>query len=103
MCAPDGVVLRFDRNGLLRDQLNRIGYVADNFQFQFDLPIQAGGFGEKEFGEYTNPNTGDVFLTWRGNADFYKCLSGSFSNLYTQSIAPYCEVTKIMLYHCEVP
>jgi hypothetical protein len=99
-CDANGVVLHFDGGGLLRDQLNRIGYIADNFQFQFDLPVQAGGYGEKDFGEHKDPNTGDVYLTWRGNADFYKCQSGNFDNLYSQSIAGQCRVTRIMLFHC---
>lgn len=102
-CDVNGVTLHFDSNGLLRDQLNRIGYIADNFQFQFDLPVQSGGYGENEFGEYKDPKTGDVFLTWRGSADFYKCRSGIFHNLYSQSIGGQCEVTKIMVFHCVVP
>lgn len=99
-CDAQGVVLHFDGTGLLRDQLNRIGYIADNFQFQFDLPVQAGGYGERDFSEYKDPQTKDVFLTWRGSPDFYKCRSGSFENLYSQSIAPHCEVTRIMIFDC---
>ena len=102
-CDVNGVILHFDGNGLLRDQLSRIGYIADNFQFQFDLPVQSGGYGEKEFGEYKDPKTGDVFLTWRGSPDFYKCRSGNFHNLYSQSIGAQCEVTRIMVFHCVVP
>src|SRR5437762_8447505 len=30
-CDVHGVILHFDGTGLLRDQLNRIGYIADNF------------------------------------------------------------------------
>lgn len=99
-CDAHGVILRFDNNGLLRDQLNRIGYIADNHQFQFDLPVQAGGLGEKDFGEYRDPKTGDVFLTWQDSLDFYKCRSGDFDNLYTQPIAPYCELTRVMMFPC---
>ena len=99
-CDAQGVILKFDGTGLLRDQLNRIGYIADNFQFQFDLPVQAGGYGERDFSKYKDPGTGDVFLTWLGSPDFYKCRSGNFENLYSQSIAPHCEVTKIMIFDC---
>jgi hypothetical protein len=99
-CDASGVILRFDSSGLLRDELNRIGYIADNYQFQFDLPVQAGGYGEKDFGEYKDPNSGDVYLTWRGKADFYKCQSGNFDNLYSQSIAGQCRMTRIMLFRC---
>jgi hypothetical protein len=102
-CDANGVVLRFAGDGLLRDQLNRIGYIADNYQFQFDLPVQAGGFGEREFGEYTDPNTGDVFLTWRGSTNFFKCRSGSFDNLYSVSVGGQCRVTRIMIFHCVTP
>ena len=101
-CDVHGVILHFDRNGLLRDQLNRIGYIADNFQFQFDLPVQSGGYGEKEFGKYKDPKTGDIFLTWRGSPDFYKCRSGNFDNLYSQSIGAQCKVTRIMIFRCVV-
>ena len=101
-CDVHGVILHFDENGLLRDQLNRIGYIADNFQFQFDLPVQSGGYGEKEFGEYKDPKTHDVFLTWRGSPEFYKCRSGNFDNLYSQSIGGQCKVTRIMMFHCAV-
>ena len=101
-CDVHGVILHFDENGLLRDQLNRIGYIADNFQFQFDLPVQSGGYGEKEFGEYKDPNTKDKLLTWRGSPDFYKCQSGNFDNLYSQSIGDQCRVTRIMIFHCVV-
>ena len=99
-CDTNGVILHFDSDGLLRDQLNRIGYIADNFQFQFDLPVQSGGYGEKDFGKYKDPKTGDVFLTWRGSSDFYKCQSGNFDNLYSQSIGGQCMPTRIMIFHC---
>src|SRR5262249_12691181 len=85
-CDSMGVILRFDEHGLLRDELSRVGYIADNYQFQFDLPIQAGGYGALEFGEMKAKN-GDVYLTWRGNPTFYKCASGSFFNLYAYPIA----------------
>ena len=62
--------------------------------------MQVGGFGERDFSEYADPRTGDIFLTWRGRSDFYKCRSGNFENLYSQSIAPHCEVTKIMIFRC---
>ena len=99
-CDAHGVILHFDNNGLLRDQLNRIGYIADNFQFQFDLPVQSGGYGEKDFGKYKDPRTGDIVLTWRGSQDFYRCRSGVFDNLYSQSIGGQCEVTQIMIFPC---
>jgi len=101
-CDANGVILGFDSSGLLRDQLNRIGYIADNFQFQFDLPVQAGGYGAKDFSAYKDPQTKDIYLTWRGSPDFYKCRSGSFENLYSQSIAPHCQVTRIMIFPCAV-
>ena len=100
-CDAEGVILHFDSNGLLRDQLNRIGYIADNFQFQFDLPVQSGGYGEKDFGKYKDPKTGDILLTWRGSQDFYRCRSGIFDNLYSQSIGGQCNVTQIMIFPCQ--
>lgn len=101
-CDEHGVILHFDADGLLRDQLNRIGYIADNYQFQFDLPVQSGGYGEHDFGEYTDSGTGDVYLTWRDSDIFYRCRSGNFYNLYSQAIAAHCEPAKIRIHHCVV-
>jgi hypothetical protein len=101
-CDERGVILHFDRNGILRDQLNRIGYIADNFQFQFDLPVQAGGYGEGDFSERIDSRDGAVYLTWRNNDVFYRCRSGNFYNLYSQAIGDHCEPTRIRMYHCTV-
>jgi hypothetical protein len=101
-CDANGVILHFGSDGLLRDQLNRIGYIADNYQFQFDLPVQSGGYGEKDFGEYKDSTSGDVYLTWRGSPEFFKCRSGSFDNLYSQSIGAQCKVTRIMVFPCVI-
>jgi hypothetical protein len=75
--------------------------MADNFQFQFDLPVQSGGYGEKDFGQHKDPNTGDIVLTWRGSPDFFRCRSGIFDNLYSQSVGGQCKVTRIMIFPCK--
>ncbi|KAF1350221.1 hypothetical protein BDV97DRAFT_185067 [Delphinella strobiligena] len=51
-------------NGVLLDAQSRVGYIASNYQFQFDNPVQAGYI--------------------------YDCLSGTFYNLYDESTGAQC-------------
>lgn len=73
-------------DGVLRDELNRFGYIASNEQFQFDNPVQpnakTNGSGWSAF------NNGTLALN--GNAIFDSCLSGGFYNLYGASIGGQC-------------
>ncbi|KAI9646758.1 hypothetical protein NHQ30_004756 [Ciborinia camelliae] len=71
--------------GILRDQQNRTGYIASNYQFQFDGPPQTGAIYT---GGWSVCSNGSIALG--GSAVFYQCLSGTFYNLYTQSLGGQC-------------
>jgi hypothetical protein len=72
-------------NGILHDQVGRIGYIAANFQFQFDNPVQAGAIYTAGFSVCSNGS-----LALGGSAVFYQCLSGNFFNLYDRHWAAQC-------------
>jgi len=79
------------QNGILKDQAGRTGYIASNFQFQFDNPVQAGALQTSGFSLCSNGslalNTGSRPA---GAAVWYSCLSGTFYNLYSQSTGAQC-------------
>ena len=81
----DGVLTLSLVGGILKDQANRTGYVASNYQFQFDAPPQAGAIYTAGFGLCPN---GSISLG--GNAVWWQCLSGSFYNLYDRDWAEHC-------------
>jgi len=72
-------------DGTLTDQADRTGYIASNFQFQFDSPPQAGAIYTVGFSLCSN-NT----LALGGSAIFYQCWSGGFFNLYDRQWAEHC-------------
>jgi len=71
--------------GILKDQAGRQGYIAANYQFQFDAPIQAGARQTSGFSLCSNQS-----LALGSSTVFYQCLSGNFYNLYSQSIRQDC-------------
>lgn len=71
--------------GVLTDQAGRTGYIASNYQFQFDAPPQAGTIKASGF-SYCSNNS----LALDGSAIFYQCLSGDFWNLYDRHWAEHC-------------
>jgi len=73
------------KNGLLTDAAGRIGYIASNYQFQFDFGGQAGEIYTTGWSACSNGT-----LALGGSAIFYQCLSGSFYNLYSQSQGAQC-------------
>jgi hypothetical protein len=79
-------------NGILHDQVGRIGYIAANFQFQFDNPVQAGAIFTAGFSVCSNGS-----LALGGSAVFYQCLSGNFFNLYDRHWAAQCNAILIEL------
>ncbi|CBX93021.1 hypothetical protein IAQ61_008749 [Plenodomus lingam] len=72
-------------DGELKDQAGRIGYIASNYQFQFDNPVQAGARETSGFSLCGNQS-----LALGGSTVFYQCLSGTFYNLYSQSTGEQC-------------
>jgi len=69
----------------LKDQAGRQGYIASNYQFQFDAPIQAGAKQTSGFSLCGNSS-----LALGSSAIWYQCLSGNFYNLYSQSSGAQC-------------
>jgi hypothetical protein len=72
-------------NGILTDSVGRTGYIAANYQFQFDKPPQAGAIYTAGFSLCANGS-----LALGGSNMFWQCLSGSFYNLYDRDWAAQC-------------
>jgi Yeast PIR protein repeat len=85
-------------NGTLLDQDGRFAYIAGgNNQFQFDNPVQAGGYGQYSFSLCDNGT-----IAWNGSTDWWKCDSGAgFYNLYNAEISPdACQPCKFLALAC---
>ncbi|MCJ1437106.1 hypothetical protein MMC27_006491 [Xylographa pallens] len=97
-CATNGTLELTLANGILKDSHGRTGYIASNFQFQFDDPPQAGAIFTAGFSVCANGS-----LALGGSNIFYQCLSGSFYNLYNVNWAPQCSpvtIETLMLQNC---
>lgn len=81
----DGILTMSLKDGKLTDQAGRTGYIASNYQFQFDGPVQAGALDTDGFGLCS-----DGTLSLKGSNLWYQCKSGSFYNLYSKSIGGQC-------------
>lgn len=84
-CAKEGAFAMTLEKGILKDQQGRTGYIAANYQFQFDGPPQAGAIITAGFSICANGS-----LALGGSNVFYQCLSGSFYNLYDRYWAGQC-------------
>lgn len=89
-CDQEGQLAITLDNGILKDAQGRTGYIADNFQFQFDGPPQAGAIFTAGFSACENGT-----LAFGGSNIFYQCLSGSFYNLYDRMWAAQCSPVTI--------
>jgi hypothetical protein len=94
-CSGDGILVAELSDGVITDALNRTGYIASNFQFQFDKPPQAGAIYTAGFSHCNNGS-----LALGGSAVFYQCRSGSFSNLYDRWWAMQCSPVEILVMPC---
>lgn len=77
------------------DDKGRTGYIASNFQLQFDDPPQAGALLTAGFGHCPNGT-----LALGDNVFFYKCKSGTFYNIYDRYWAEQCEPIQILMREC---
>ena len=91
-CQTEGTLAITLADGVLTDAVGRTGYIASNFQFQFDEPPQAGAIFTSGFTFCSNGT-----LALGGSNVFYQCLSGDFYNLYDRSWAPQCSPVTINL------
>ncbi|EON61345.1 hypothetical protein W97_00559 [Coniosporium apollinis CBS 100218] len=84
--GPADTVLTLSlEDGILTDQQGRTGYIASNFQWQYDAPPQAGAIYTAGFSVCENGS-----LALGGSAVFYGCDSGDFYNLYDRNWADTC-------------
>lgn len=84
-CRSEGTLELTLIDGVLKDAQGRTGYIASNFQFQFDAPPQAGAIYTSGFSVCSNGS-----LALGGSNIFYQCLSGNFYNLYDRYWAAQC-------------
>ncbi|KAK8219229.1 hypothetical protein M8818_000961 [Zalaria obscura] len=89
-CSSDSTLSITLANGVLKDAQGRTGYIAANYQFQFDDPPQAGAIYTAGWSVCGNGS-----LALGGSNVFYQCLSGSFYNLYSETIGAQCEAVTI--------
>ena len=89
-CDAPGELAITLNDGILKDAKQRTGYIASNFQFQFDGPPQAGAIYTAGFSFCGNSS-----LALGGSNIFYQCLSGSFYNLYDRHWAAQCSPVTI--------
>lgn len=79
----DGQLHMSLNGGILTDGAGRTGYIASNYQFQFDKPPQHGAIYTGGF-SYCPNNT----LALGGNAIWWQCVSTGFDNLYDRDWMP---------------
>ncbi|KAL7621786.1 hypothetical protein AAE478_007285 [Parahypoxylon ruwenzoriense] len=94
-CGSDGVLVLTLKDGSTYDAKDRTGYIASNYQFQFDAPAQAGALFTSGFSICENN-----VLALGDSKTFYRCLSGDFYNLYDRDWAEQCEPVSIIAVSC---
>lgn len=94
-CGKNGILVISLEDGNIVDSKDRTGYIASNFQFQFDGPPQAGALFTSGF-SVCEDNT----LALGGNKTFFQCRSGGFYNLYDRDWAEQCERVSIVAIPC---
>ncbi|MCJ1481383.1 Glycoside hydrolase 18 protein [Schaereria dolodes] len=95
-CGGTDTLVLTIQDGMMHDAKGRTGYIAANYQFQFDAPPQNGAI-------YTAGWSicGNETLALGGSAVFYQCLSGTFYNLYDESTGGQCSPIYIDTVPCE--
>ncbi|KAK0388848.1 hypothetical protein NLU13_5091 [Sarocladium strictum] len=94
-CSAEGALVMTLDGGVLLDSKDRTGYIAENYQFQFDKPAQAGAIYTAGFSACGNSS-----LALGGSAVWYQCLSGNFYNLYDRHWAKQCEPVLLQIVPC---
>ncbi|CDK28385.1 unnamed protein product [Kuraishia capsulata CBS 1993] len=85
-CKSDGALSLTLSGSILTDGKGRVGSIVANRQFQFDgPPPQAGAIYAAGWSI-----TDDAKLAIGNTTVFYQCLSGTFYNLYDESIGDQC-------------
>ncbi|KAK4156586.1 hypothetical protein C8A00DRAFT_30551 [Chaetomidium leptoderma] len=94
-CSSEGTLVVQLSGGVLVDDHGRTGYIASNYQFQFDNPPQAGALFTAGFSHCTNGS-----LALGSSAVFWQCASGTFFNLYDRWSAEQCSPVNIIVLPC---
>ncbi|KAI1810359.1 hypothetical protein GGS20DRAFT_204716 [Poronia punctata] len=94
-CGSEGTLVVSLKDGSTLDDQGRTGYIASNYQFQFDAPAQAGALYNSGF----SVCEGNV-LALGSSKTFYQCRSGDFYNLYDRTWADQCEPVSIIAVPC---
>ncbi|KAK5422533.1 hypothetical protein LTR06_000792 [Exophiala xenobiotica] len=95
-CLTNSTLRLTLNDGVLLDGKNRTGYIASNWQFQFDGPPQSGAIYTAGWSVCPVDSTdGGQALALGGNTTFYQCLSGKFYNLYTENWAAQCSPVQL--------
>lgn len=94
-CGGEGTLVIDLQDGQLHDAYGRTGYIASNYQFQFDKPPQAGAIYTAGFSVCGNSS-----IALGDSTVFYQCRSGGFYNLYNENWAPQCEPVAIDIVPC---
>jgi hypothetical protein len=112
-CLTNSVLRLHLSNNNLYDALNRTGYIASNYQFQFDSPPQSESIftsgwsvclveddgtsvGSAERGDGgLRQQAGGSTLALGSTTIFWQCLSGDFYNLYTENWAAQCSPVQL--------
>lgn len=88
----DGTLTISLKDGILKDQAGRQGYIASNYQFQFDPEPQPNSKQNQGFSLCSNNTlalSGGIPRPF-GDTTFWQCLSGDFYNLYSDSQGMQC-------------
>jgi hypothetical protein len=117
-CLTDSTLQLHLQDSNLYDGLNRTGYIASNYQFQFDGPPQSGAIytsgwslcpvpdpsastspqqAGDEDGDDDGQLDGVMTLALGGSTTFWQCLSGNFYNLYTENWAAQCSPVELRI------
>ncbi|KAH6886215.1 hypothetical protein B0T10DRAFT_563422 [Thelonectria olida] len=94
-CSGEGVLVMTLKDGVLKDSKDRTGYVASNYQFQFDDPPQENAVYTSGFSACSNQS-----LALGSSTVFYQCQSGDFYNLYDRHWASQCEPVEVVMMPC---
>ncbi|KAB5518883.1 hypothetical protein GE09DRAFT_506242 [Coniochaeta sp. 2T2.1] len=94
-CSGEGVLVAALSGGILTDSHQRTGYIASNYQLQFDAPPQAGAIYTAGFSICENDT-----LALGGSTQWWGCVSGSFYNIYDRNWAPQCNRVEIDVLPC---
>ncbi|KAI0535460.1 hypothetical protein GGR58DRAFT_479126 [Xylaria digitata] len=94
-CGSEGTLVITLEDGSTYDAQGRTGYIASNYQFQFDAPAQAGALFTSGFSVCK-----DNIMALGSSKTFYQCLSGDFYNLYDRTWAAQCEPVSIVAIPC---